>query len=44
MVKRILLLIVLCAMVFSVIGCKTVQGVGGDITWLGKKGEQIVDR
>jgi predicted small secreted protein len=44
MVKKILLLIALCAMVFSFIGCKTVQGVGGDITWLGRKGEQIVDR
>ena len=44
MVKRILLLIALGAVVFSFLGCKTVQGIGGDITWLGKKGEQAIQR
>lgn len=44
MVKRIILLIALGAMVFSFVGCKTVQGIGGDITWLGKKGEQVIER
>lgn len=37
-------MIALAVVVFSVIGCKTVQGIGGDITWLGKKGEQAVQR
>ena len=44
MFKRILLLITLGAVVFSLIGCKTVQGIGGDITWLSKKGEQAIQR
>ncbi len=44
MAKRVLLLIALIAVVFAVVGCKTVQGIGGDITWLGKKGEQVVQR
>ena len=44
MFKRILLLVVLGAVVFSLIGCKTVQGIGGDITWLGKKGEQAIQK
>jgi len=44
MVRRVLLMIALAAVVFSVIGCKTVQGIGGDITWLGKKGEQAIQR
>ena len=44
MFKRILLLIALGAVVFSLIGCKTVQGIGGDITWLGKKGEQAIQK
>jgi len=44
MVKRVLLMIALAVVAFSIIGCKTVQGIGGDITWLGKKGEQVVER
>ncbi len=44
MVKRVLLPIILIAAAISSIGCKTVQGIGGDITWLGEKGEQAVER
>lgn len=44
MLKKILLLIALSVVVFTFIGCKTVQGIGGDITWLGKKGEQAIQR
>lgn len=44
MVRRILLLFTLSAVAISFIGCKTVQGIGGDITWVGKKGEQVVER
>ena len=44
MVKRILLLIALAVVVFSVVGCKTVQGIGNDITWLGEKSEEIIEQ
>jgi predicted small secreted protein len=44
MVKRILLLIALIAVAISFTGCRTVQGIGNDITWLGEKGEQAVER
>ena len=42
--RKIILTIFLAGVVFSLVGCKTVQGVGGDITWLGKKGEQAIQR
>ena len=44
MVKKILLVIALAVAIFWVVSCKTVQGIGGDITWLGKKGEQAIQR
>ena len=44
MIKKVLLLIALTGVVLAVVGCKTVQGIGGDITWLGKKGEQAIER
>ena len=44
MLRKVLLAIGLAVMVFAAVGCKTVQGIGGDITWVGKKGQQIVER
>ena len=44
MVRKVLLAIVLAVMVFLAVGCRTVQGIGGDITWVGKKGQEIVER
>jgi predicted small secreted protein len=35
MVKKALLIILLCLVIFSGIGCQTVEGVGGDVRWLG---------
>jgi predicted small secreted protein len=35
MVKKALLIIILFLVAFSAIGCQTVQGIGGDIRWLG---------
>jgi predicted small secreted protein len=35
MVKKALLIILLLLVIFSATGCQTVQGVGGDISWLG---------
>jgi predicted small secreted protein len=44
MIRKVLLLIALTGVVLSVVGCKTVQGIGGDITWLGKKGQETIER
>jgi predicted small secreted protein len=35
MFKKALLIIMLLFVLFSAISCQTVQGVGGDIRWLG---------
>jgi predicted small secreted protein len=43
MIKKLLLIIVLIAMAFSIIGCQTVQGVGGDIKWTGQKSAEILE-
>ena len=44
MMRKVLLIILLTGVVLSIVGCQTVQGIGGDITWLGKKGEQAIQR
>jgi predicted small secreted protein len=35
MVKKALLIILLLLVIFSQIGCQTVEGIGGDIRWIG---------
>ena len=44
MVKKILLLVVLIVVMFSLISCQTVQGIGGDIKWTGEKGAEILEQ
>jgi predicted small secreted protein len=44
MIKRIPLLVALVIVVFSLLGCQTVQGIGEDITWVGEKGSELVDQ
>lgn len=44
MVKKVLLLIALIVLLFSLVSCQTVQGVGGDITWIGEKGTEILEQ
>jgi len=44
MVRRVLLIIALIVVVFSLIGCQTVQGLGGDIKWTGEKGAEILEQ
>jgi predicted small secreted protein len=34
MVEKVLLIIVLLCVILSATGCQTVQGIGGDISWL----------
>jgi predicted small secreted protein len=44
MLKKILLIVALVFAAFSLTGCRTVQGVGRDITWAGQRGAEVVDR
>lgn len=44
MVRKVLLLLALVGVVFSLLGCQTVQGLGEDIKWIGEKGSEIVDQ
>ena len=44
MVRRLLLVLVLAMMTFSLLGCQTVQGIGKDITSAGKAGEKLIER
>jgi predicted small secreted protein len=44
MVRRILLVIALAIVVFSLMGCQTVQGIGKDITSVGKAGEKLIEK
>lgn len=44
MVRKVLLLIALIVLLFSLVSCQTVQGVGGDITWIGEKGAEALER
>lgn len=37
MAKKIILSIILVIVVFSQIGCQTLQGVGGDLQWSARK-------
>ena len=42
MVRKVLLVIVLIVVSFSLIGCQTVQGLGEDIKWTGEKGAEVL--
>jgi predicted small secreted protein len=44
MVRKILLMIALIVLIFSLIGCQTIQGIGGDIKWTGEKGAEILEQ
>ena len=44
MVRKVIIVLALIAMVVSFAGCKTVQGIGKDIQWIGEKGEQAIER
>ena len=44
MIRRVLLVVALVIVVFSLVGCQTVQGLGEDITWLGEKGSELVEK
>ena len=44
MVRKVILILALVGVVFSLLGCQTVQGLGEDIKWIGEKGSEIVDQ
>jgi len=44
MAKKVLLVVALIVMVFSLISCQTVQGLGGDIKWAGEKGAEVLEQ
>lgn len=44
MMRKVLIVSVLILMLFSLVSCKTVQGIGKDIQWVGEKGEQAIER
>ena len=44
MVRKVVLVIALVVVVLSLVGCQTVQGVGRDITWIGEKGTEVLER
>lgn len=43
MVKKIILLVALIILSFSLISCQTVQGLGGDIKWTGEKVAELLE-
>ena len=44
MVRKMLLVIALVGLVLALVSCQTVQGIGGDITWIGEKGAEVLDK
>jgi predicted small secreted protein len=44
MVRRVFLVIALTFVIFSLMGCQTVQGLGRDITTAGEAGEELIER
>jgi len=44
MVRKVLLIIALIIAVFAVVSCQTVQGIGNDISWMGKAGAEIMEK
>ena len=44
MVRRVCLVIALMLVVFSLMGCQTVQGLGRDITTAGEAGERAIEK
>jgi len=44
MVRKALLIIALIIAVFTVVSCQAVQGLGQDITWIGKAGADMMEK
>ncbi len=44
MIKKIFLTVILIFIVFILIGCNTAEGLKGDITFIGDKTTEILDK
>ena len=44
MTKKILLSVILFFVVFIIIGCNTAEGLKGDITFIGDKTAEVLDK
>jgi len=44
MFRKVFLVMVLIVMLFSLVSCQTVQGIGADIQWVGEKGEKAIEQ
>ncbi len=44
MVRKMLFLVCLIVLLLSLIGCQTVEGIGGDIEWVGEKAAEVIDK
>lgn len=43
MIKKLVLLFILVVLSVSLIGCQTVQGLGGDIQWTGEQTAALLE-
>ena len=43
MTRRVLFVVVLIVAMLALAGCQTVQGIGGDIQWMGKATADAID-
>ena len=44
MFRKVLLIIAVIVMIFSLASCQTVQGLGGDIQWMGEAGAEVLEQ
>jgi predicted small secreted protein len=43
MTRKLIITIILVVVTLSLVSCGTVQGIGNDINWLGKKGSEVIE-
>lgn len=43
MFKKVVLVVALIILGFSLVGCQTVKGLGNDISWMGQKGSEVLE-
>jgi predicted small secreted protein len=44
MIKRILLSVILIFVIFVLVSCQTAEGIKGDVTFIGDKTTEILDK
>lgn len=43
MIRKVLLVLLLLVVISSLVGCKTVEGIGEDIQWTGEKTAELLE-